>query len=137
VVAAVETLPLELRGLASVVRVNLPWGGLLRGLLRPEPMVLRALAGLTTADGRFEVVLSYDPGHDNAVLGGDALPPLDERYVADVLVPGYGAAGLAVETWRQLSRDEALAIPSTWGRRLLHGRPRDVFLLEGSFVADA
>jgi hypothetical protein len=32
---------------------------------------------------------------------------------------------------RRLTQDEALAIPSNWGRRLLHARPRDVYYIAG------
>jgi len=118
--------------LADLVCVNFPWGGLLRGLLQPETAVLRALASLAKPGGRFQLVLAYDPQRDSGAFTGEPLPVPDETYIDPALVPAYGAAGLAVEERRRLSREEALAIPSTWGRRLLHARPRDVFLLRGS-----
>ena len=132
VVAAVAALPAPLHALADLVCVNFPWGGLLRGLLQPETAVLRALASLAKPGGRFQLVLAYDPQRDSGAFTGEPLPVPDETYIDPALVPAYGAAGLAVEERRRLSREEALAIPSTWGRRLLHARPRDVFLLRGS-----
>src|SRR3990172_1299948 len=132
VVAAVAALPAPLYALADLVCVNFPWGGLLRGLLQPETAVLRALASLAKPGGRFQLVLPYDPQPDSGAFTGEPLPVPDETYIDPTLVPAYGAAGLAVEERRRLSREEALAIPSTWGRRLLHARPRDVFLLRGS-----
>src|SRR3970040_1846199 len=74
----------------------------------------------------------HPPTRKSAPPPGEPLPVPDETYIDPALVPAYGAAGLAVEERRRLSREEALAIPSTWGRRLLHARPRDVFLLRGS-----
>lgn len=132
VVASVEQPPPELAGLADVVRVNFPWGSLLRGLLEPQADVLRSIAGLVRPGGAFEVVLAYDPGHDTGAFAGDRLPDLDETYVDEVLAPAYAAAGLSVSGRRRLTQDEALAIPSTWGRRLLHARPRPVFLIGGT-----
>jgi 16S rRNA (adenine(1408)-N(1))-methyltransferase len=132
VVAALEQLPDELAGVADTVRVNFPWAGLLRGVIRPEPDALAALRRLSRPDGRIEIVLTYDVEHDKAALEGEALPTLDERYIEETLRPAYRAAGIEVESARRLSRDEALAIPSTWGRRLLHGRPRSVFLIVAS-----
>src|SRR3990172_5230540 len=132
VVAAVAALPAPLHALADLVCVNFPWGGLLRGLLQPETAVLRALASLAKPGGRFQLVLAYDPQRDSGAFTGEPLPVPDETYIDAALVPAYGAAGLAVEERRRLSREEALAIPSTWGRRLLPARPRDVFLLRGS-----
>ena len=45
-----------------------------------------------------------------------------------------GSAGMVIDTRHQVFRDEALALPSTWGRRLLHARARDVYLIAGDIV---
>ncbi|MGE0058537.1 MAG: class I SAM-dependent methyltransferase [Dehalococcoidia bacterium] len=135
VIASVEELPQELTGIAALVRVNFPWGSLLRGLVLPEAHVLEALASLGVADARFEFVISYDPEHDIAGLAGETLPPLTEARIDDVLAPPYAAAGLQMDHRRQMSLDEAIALPSTWARRLLHGRRREVFWIEGSIVS--
>jgi 16S rRNA (adenine(1408)-N(1))-methyltransferase len=129
VVAAVERLPRELEALAKRVRINFPWGSLLRALLAPEPPVLRAIAGLLEPDGVAGVVLSYDPGHDTGAFAGDPLPALDQARIETELIPAYKGAGLPISSWRRLTQDEALAVPSSWGRRLLHARPREVFLI--------
>jgi 16S rRNA (adenine(1408)-N(1))-methyltransferase len=129
VVAAVEELPRELEGLAKRVRINFPWGSLLRALLAPDPAVLRAIARLLEPDGVAEVILSYDPGHDTGAFAGDPLPALEKARIETELIPAYKGAGLPISRWRRLTQDEALAIPSTWGRRLLHARPREVFLI--------
>jgi 16S rRNA (adenine(1408)-N(1))-methyltransferase len=131
VVASLEQLPPVLHGLATVVRINFPWGSLLRSLLEPDAAALAALAKLAPG-GRFEIVFSYDPGHDTGAFAGDPLPPLDDAYIANSLLPAYAAAGLAVAEQRRLTQDEALAVASTWGRRLLHARPRDVFWVAGT-----
>jgi 16S rRNA (adenine(1408)-N(1))-methyltransferase len=129
VVAAVEQLPRELDGLAERVRINFPWGSLLRALLAPDPPVLRSIASLLRPGGTAEIVLSYDPGHDTGAFAGDALPPLDHAGTETELIPAYETAGLPISHYRRLTQDEALAIPSSWGRRLLHARPREVFLV--------
>src|SRR5438094_18470 len=47
------------------------------------------------------------------------------------LEPAYAVSGLRINEAQELSTDEALAIPSTWGRRLLHARLRRVFSIAG------
>jgi predicted RNA methylase len=131
VVAAVERLPEEINGLAALLRINFPWGSLLRSLLEPDRETLDALAKLAPG-GEFEIVFSYDPEHDTGAFAHGPLPPLDEPLIANVLLPAYTEAGLHAEKHRRLTQDEALAIPSTWGRRLLHARPRDVYWLAGT-----
>jgi 16S rRNA (adenine(1408)-N(1))-methyltransferase len=133
VVAAVEQLPAELAGIADLVRVNFPWGGLLRGLLKPDAAFVSALASLAKPGGSFEIVLTYDPEHDHgATPEGEVMARPSEDYLTGPLAVAYEQAGISVDEVRPLSADEALAIPSTWGRRLLHGRAREVFLLSGS-----
>lgn len=135
VIAAVESLPPELLGLASVLHVNFPWGNLLRGLLLPEPEVLAAAASLVAADARFEIVLCYDPLHDTGAFAGEPLPAPDEVYIDAMLAGPYLNAGLLIEARRRLDHEQAIALPSTWGRRLLHARPRPVFLIAGRRLA--
>jgi 16S rRNA (adenine(1408)-N(1))-methyltransferase len=134
VVASVEQLPPELDGIATLLRINFPWGSLLRALLQPDAATLRALTALAPG-GRFEIVFSYDPRHDTSAFAGDPLPELDDAYIAGVLVPAYRDAGLDTTEQRRLTQDEALAIQSNWGRRLLHARPRSVYFVAGTVSA--
>jgi 16S rRNA (adenine(1408)-N(1))-methyltransferase len=129
VVAAVEALPPELLAIATRVRINFPWGSLMRGLLEPDPRVLAAIQSLLRPAGLIEVIVSYDQEHDPNAFAGEPLPPLDASYIQNTLVPAYEDEGLHVTEQRRLTQDEALAVPSTWGRRLLHARPRDVYFL--------
>ena len=133
--APVEALPAELHGIADVVRVNFPWGSLLRGLLQPDARDARGdLRPRQGAARRFEIVMSYDPSHDTNAFAGEPLPPLDEAYIDSVLVPAYAESGMSINVRHQMFRDEALELPSTWGRRLLHARPRDVYFIAGDIV---
>lgn len=132
VIASVERLPPELTGLAGHIRINFPWGSLLRAFLEPDSARLRSVAALAAPGGSFEIVFSYHPNHDTNAFTGDPLPALEPSYIETVLVPAYHDAGLDVTQHRRLTQDEALAIPSSWGRRLLHARPRDVYYVSGS-----
>src|SRR6185436_8875734 len=76
VVAPVETLPPELDAIADVVRVNFPWGSLLRGLLVADEATLTALKRIARRSASFEAVMSYDPSHDTNAFAGDPLPAL-------------------------------------------------------------
>jgi len=127
VVASVEQLPPELTRIADRVRVNFPWGSLMRGLLEPDASMVRAVINLAKPPGRIELVVSYDPSHDTGAFHGPPLPVLDTNYLESTLLPAYESAGGHVVEHRRMTQDEALAIPSTWGRRLLHARPREVF----------
>ena len=134
VVAPVEALPPELNGIADVVRVNFPWGSLLRGLLEADEATITGLRSIAKPVGSFEAVMSYDPSHDTNSFAGDALPELNEDYIDRTLTSALAQRGLSLTERRQVFLDEALELPSTWGRRLLHARPRDVYFIGGVFV---
>jgi hypothetical protein len=126
VAASIESPPAELAGLADEVHVNFPWAALLRGLLLPERDVLRGLRAIAKPGSPIRLVVTYDAGHDHGAGVDPGSGPLDRRALERLEDP-YRENGVEIEETRLLTRDEALAIPSTWGRRLLHGRPRDVF----------
>jgi 16S rRNA (adenine(1408)-N(1))-methyltransferase len=130
VVASIEAPPPELLGVADEVRVIFPWAALLRGLLLAEERILSGLAVVAKPGAAFDVVLTYDPTHDHGAGLGDAIAEPDLPSLEALSTP-YAAAGLRIDACLELTRDEALAIPSTWGRRLLHGRDRRVFRLSG------
>ena len=134
VVAPVEALPGELDGVADVVRVNFPWGSLLRGLLEADEETLTALKRIAKRGGSFEAVMSYDPSHDTNSFAGEPLPALNEDYIDRTLTSALAQRGLSLTERRQMFLDEALDLPSTWGRRLLHSRPRDVYFIGGVFI---
>jgi 16S rRNA (adenine(1408)-N(1))-methyltransferase len=129
VVASVEDPPPELTDVADEVDVIYPWAALLRGVLRPEDAVLRGLRTLAKPGARVELVLTYDASRDRGTGLDPSAPSLDERFIERLRGP-YRAAGLEMQAYRRLSDEEALAIPSTWGHRLLHGRARQVFMVE-------
>jgi 16S rRNA (adenine(1408)-N(1))-methyltransferase len=132
VLGSVEEPPEELMRAADEVHVIFPWAALLRGLLRPDERILGGLVSLGKPGAAFELTLTYDAAHDHSA-GLDAdIPSLSPAYVEDVLSQPYRQAGFVIEDCRLLPSQDALAVPSTWGRRLLHGRPRDVVLITGT-----
>jgi hypothetical protein len=127
--AAVEELPAELAGVAERVTIVLPWGSLLAAVARPSVPVLRRVRGLCRSEARLSVVLSVS-ARDRAEATRLGLPPLDGEDLATQLSGGYGEAGFALTAVRPLTLDELVRWPSTWARRLAHGRPRSVFQID-------
>lgn len=132
VVAAVEDPPPELHRIATHVGVVFPWAALLRGLLRPDPATLRGLKTLAQPDATFEITLTYDASHDHGASLPPEAPDIDAGLLDSLRAP-YADQGLTIDSIESVTRADALAIPSTWGRRLLHGRNRDVWQLVGHF----
>jgi predicted RNA methylase len=128
--AAVESLPEELRGVADRVTVVLPWGSLLAAVARPDPSLLPRVRDLCRPGAFLSVVLAIHPERDRAELRRLGLPTLDEAHLEGDLPAGFATAGFRVTRVRGLSADELAQWPSTWARKLAHGRPRPVFQVD-------
>lgn len=127
--AAVESLPVELAGVADHVTIVLPWGSLLAAVARPCLPALAGIRALCQPEARLSVVLSVAE-RDVQEAHRLNLPPLDDRHLQGDLIGGYAAAGFHVTSVRRLEMSELRAWPSTWARRLAHGQPRPVFQVE-------
>jgi 16S rRNA (adenine(1408)-N(1))-methyltransferase len=118
VVADALALPEEMKGVASRVTVNFPWGSLLRGLLDGHPGLITGLG--TVSKGRAILEVSLNGGA--LAEAGWALERGAER-VKQVL----RNLGASVEATRVLGPDDLRRRPTTWAKRLAFGRdPRAV-----------
>ncbi len=126
--AAVEALPDELEGIADEVDVLLPWGALLEGIVRARLEVVSGLAALARPTAGVNVTLNGEIWLDSTPNRFADLPVPTPEYVANEMEPGFRRAGIDLGAARYLSAPEATAIPTTWARRLGHGRSHPQFL---------
>jgi 16S rRNA (adenine(1408)-N(1))-methyltransferase len=123
VVAAAESLPAELNGIASAMTVHFPWGSLLRGLLAAEPAILGGIVRVCCPGATVTVLLSvterdHVPGMHS--FGAEAI---------DNLACRYAARGLIRTEARLATPEDVAASHSTWAKRLAAGVRRPVWLL--------
>ncbi len=131
--ASAEALPAALHGIADEVDVLLPWGRLLEGIVQGDPDVLGGLAAL---GGELVVVLNGEIWEDSLPVRFAELPVPTPDYVAEVVAPAFATVGITIGPAEYLPAAEAKALPTTWARRLGHGRPHPRFVrFAGSRVA--
>jgi hypothetical protein len=111
--------------------VILPWGSLLAAVALPAPAGLAAIRGLCRAGARITVVLGADPSRDRGEAARLALPSSSPVERLPEITAGYAAAGFTLAGLREMGPAELAPWPSTWARRLSHGRGRRFWLLEG------
>jgi 16S rRNA (adenine(1408)-N(1))-methyltransferase len=115
VVAAAETPPPELAGIADLVTVLLPWGSLLRGVLGRDDAVTTGIATLVRPGGRIEVLLA--PSDRDGVEW-----PADATALRVLAGDAWCRRGVEVRTVAVATSLDLAAVPSTWARRLGLGR---------------
>jgi 16S rRNA (adenine(1408)-N(1))-methyltransferase len=132
VVATAEQLPAELAGVADEVRIQFPWGSLLRLALGADPGFLRSLAGLLKPDGRLAVALSITARDRVAEID-----TLDERAASAVLARLEATGDLRDGTVTAITPTIAKSLHSTWANRLRVGHSRPGWLLETNSTSAA
>jgi 16S rRNA (adenine(1408)-N(1))-methyltransferase len=126
-VAAAETLPAELDGLADRVAVYFPWGSLLRGLLGANPAVMTGLTGVMRPGASLSMLISA-----TARDRGAGVAPIQQRTL-HALTDRYGQYGLDLIEVRPATPADIAASHSSWGKRLDAGGQRPAWLLQASF----
>ena len=125
VVAAAESPPPELVGLADEVRILFPWGSLLRGVLGADERVAQGIAALARPGGRVSAIVSVTPR--DGLDGTASIDPSGLAGIADAAQ----RFGLRLTATRLADVEDVRATRSTWGRRLLAGASdRPVWRLE-------
>ena len=121
VAAAAESLPAELDGSADALTIQFPWGSLLRGVLRADPVLADGLVRVTRPCALVSILVSVTE-RDQAVETG----PLDEQVIV-ALADRYATLGLAPIERRRAGPDDLARAHSSWAKRL--GAGRDVWCL--------
>jgi 16S rRNA (adenine(1408)-N(1))-methyltransferase len=129
---AVEALPTELSQIAEEVNVLLPWGALLEGIVRAQPGVVGGIARLARPGAQVRITLNGEIWLDSTPARYEDLPVPTPEYVAAEIEPEFRRAGIDLGAARYLTAAEAKALPTTWARRLGHGRLHPQFVhIEG------
>ncbi|MDZ4827751.1 MAG: rRNA methyltransferase [Actinomycetota bacterium] len=126
--ASIEALPEELVGIADHIYVQLPWGRLLEGIVLADEAVIGGLAALGRSGARLSVTLNGEMWVDSTPARYAALPVPTVEYVAEVVAPGFAQVGLSIGPARLLAVGETKELPTTWARKLGHGRPHPRFV---------
>jgi 16S rRNA (adenine(1408)-N(1))-methyltransferase len=127
--SSIEGVPTELAQIADEVFVVLPWGRLLEGIVMGDAAVIGGLATLARPGARVEVTLNGEIWLESMPVRYEHLPVPTTEYVHDVIAPAFATAGLVMEGAAcVLTEREVAELPSTWARKLSHGRVHPTFV---------
>jgi 16S rRNA (adenine(1408)-N(1))-methyltransferase len=130
VIAEARALPHELRGLASHVTINFPWGSLLGSLLNGDARLLGGLASLArpNPEGKGEITLEIRLNGGALAEAGWSLEAGGERVRQVLAANGFNVGRPALLDARALR-----ACPTTWAKRLAFGRDRRALYVRAIF----
>jgi 16S rRNA (adenine(1408)-N(1))-methyltransferase len=132
--AAVENLPEELYAVADEIRIQFPWGSLLKGVATGDELVLRNLHRLCHNAARLEVIIGLDAKRDQSELRRLALPELSTSYLEHELVLRFEAGGFKIEQCRILAPAEWPKMESSWAVKLRRSTTRNLVYLRAVSV---
>jgi 16S rRNA (adenine(1408)-N(1))-methyltransferase len=113
IIANALTLPGELRGLATRMTINFPWGSLLAALLAGDPAFLNGLIAITRPSATLEIRLNR-----GALAEAGYAPEAGVSRITQVLREW----GFINRQSMMLDTDALRRYPTTWARRLAYGR---------------
>lgn len=129
--SGVETLPSELGGIANEIQINFPWGSLLQGVVLAEESVLKNIISLAKNDARFLLYTTYNDKFEEQYRKERELPELTLDYIETQMKTSFLEHGIKLTEARLLDDDEKTSLTSTWAKKILATRNRDVFLIQG------
>lgn len=127
--AAVESLPEEFACLAGEIRVNFPWGSLLRAVAAGDSEVLAGLRRIACDGATLEVVIGVDAERDRAELDRLGVPEPSLERIERELAPRYRAAGFALVECREVAPAEWGRFETSWARKLSGNESRRVLAM--------
>lgn len=122
VIACAQGLPCEFNGLFSAVTINFPWGSLLEGLLTCDSGLMSGLSSVSRPDTKIEI-------HLNGGALAEAGTSLDAG--AGTIYENMNRSGWTLKDPHPLDQHVLKSFPSTWAKRLAHGRDPRAMVLSG------
>ena len=114
--AAAESPPAALVGVAGLVTVRFPWGSLLRGCLGLDPVVAAGVAALVAPGGTLELLVA--PAARDGLEG----VPTEVDGIVAAARGAFSQLGLELVEGRAATAAEVAASGSSWAKRLAAGR---------------
>jgi len=128
--AAVESLPVELTGIADQLTVNYPWGSLLAAFLLPNTAILQGIVRLAKPGATLNVLLNYSVFEDKSYMERLNLPHFDETDLTARVRPLLREIGIEIT-----SNSVYCGQPpqwTSWGKRLVAGSSRKTMAIQAS-----
>lgn len=122
VIANAQNLPPELCGRVSQITINFPWGSLLESLLEGDTNVIDGLDSIS----RPGTALNLHLNGGALAEAGSNLEAGTEAIRNNLLMSGWQLDGPV-----QLGAPSLRGFPTTWARRLAHGRDPRALALRG------
>lgn len=125
--AAAESLPCELRGLATSVTVLLPWGSLLAAVAKPDLSALTNIAALCAPGATFRALFTIDPVRDAKELERLGLRGVGTAGWEGRFRGAYAEAGFAAVSVRPVPMSTVADLGTTWAKRIAHTPGREAW----------
>jgi 16S rRNA (adenine(1408)-N(1))-methyltransferase len=122
VIASAQDLPHELCGLISHVTINFPWGSLLESLLVGDAALMNGLSCIARQNAQI-----------NICLNGGALAEAGTELDAgtQAIFDNMNQHGWRLQNPHLMDNQSLRTFPTTWARRLAHGRDPRAMALHG------
>lgn len=124
-------LPDELENLFDEVQINFPWGSLLEGVALANPELFNSISKISKNNSVLKMLFTYNDKFEESYRLQKSLPKLSLYYL-NSLKPKFTSYGIKVTNIYILTTEQKKNIQSSWGKKILSKRNREVYYLEAS-----
>ena len=125
VIASAQSLPAELNGFISHLSINFPWGSLLESLLTGDSKLMRGLESVSHSATSIDLFLNGGALEE----AGTTLEAGAEKIYDHLIQSGWQLRRPVM-----LNDNVLKSFPTTWARRLAHGRDPRAIRLSGTLT---
>lgn len=127
--SSIEDISEDYQSMFDEIYIYFPWGSLLTGVVLGEEVTLEKLLMIAKDDSKLTIVTTYNDKFEKEFRVSKQLPILDDEYISTNLKETYSERGINLIDFRRLSKSEVIETDSSWGKKLIQKRDRDVFIL--------
>lgn len=129
VLASIEDMPKELKGVANQVFINFPWGSLLRGIILIEQETWKNIKYICQKGAIIDLLLGYDKNIDRTEIKRLKLPILTQDYIKNNMAPKLAKQGFKITDLKLVNSSVLKNFPSSWAKKLSYGKDRMYYYL--------
>ncbi|GAB4284404.1 MAG: hypothetical protein Kow0081_1550 [Candidatus Dojkabacteria bacterium] len=125
--ASVQQVDSSLFHSADEVFVSFPWGSLLEGIVKADPEVIFGIKNVLKNGAIASFTLAYDDKYEENYLKERQMPKLNLEFLETTFAAKLKEFGLTLKLARLMQDGEKKNIKSSWGKKILEKRDREVY----------
>ena len=122
-----ENIPPELFCEINKIFINLPWGTLLKKIVKTDQYFIKDLYILLKKQGELEITFGYLPELEPSEYKRLSLPNISLDFISNTIMSNFKIYGFNINSVEEISKEYLKNIETTWSKKLTFGKNRKIY----------